>query len=96
MKSKVASICNWRDKIAQKNRGALQHADEDHGLTGVIAVDLGAHFSHTLGDLFAREIRTFSSAMAIHIKLKQLAIGTWQFSQCSACGRGSERRIANC
>ena len=41
-------------EIRQKRRGALQNSQEDHGLTGVIPVDFCAHFSHTLGDLFAR------------------------------------------
>ena len=54
MKSKVASMCQLAGQIAEKDRGALQHAQKNHGLSGVIPVDFSAHFSDTLGDLFAR------------------------------------------
>ena len=54
MKSKVASMLQLAGQIAEKNGRALQHAQKNHRLSGEIPVDLSAHLSHTLGDLFTR------------------------------------------
>jgi hypothetical protein len=44
---------------------------------------ISAPISATRWAICSRVMRTFSSAMAIHIKLKQLAIGTGQLANAS-------------
>jgi len=39
-------------QVAEKDCRAFQHAEQNYLLTFIIPVDVGAHLSHTLGDLF--------------------------------------------
>ena len=52
MKSKVVSTVGLAGQIAEKNRCALQHAQQHDRLPGILPVDFAAHFRHPVGDLF--------------------------------------------
>lgn len=45
---------NVAREIAEKNRSAFEHADEDDGLPGEITRDVGAHGGDALRNLFVR------------------------------------------
>src|SRR5579864_4541564 len=86
MKSKVASTCNWRDKSLRKIAAPFstpRSTTDCPAKSRLISTPISA----TRWAIFSRGIRTFNSAMAIHIKLKQLAIGTWHLASSRSCPR---------